>query len=58
MSALTGAVKTSGAKSLHMFVPIDVEASLKDSVAATRAIATRDRSSTLSTKSFADGVTA
>ena len=38
---LTGAVKTSGAKGLHVFVPIDDEASLEDSAAATRAIAAR-----------------
>ena len=38
---LTGAVKTSGAKGLHVFVPIDDEASLEDSAAATRAIAGR-----------------
>ena len=38
---LTGAVKTSGAKGLHVFVPIDTEASMEDSAAATRAIARR-----------------
>src|SRR5688500_4648521 len=38
---LTGAVKTSGAKGLHVFVPIDTEASLENSAAATRAIAGR-----------------
>jgi bifunctional non-homologous end joining protein LigD len=38
---LTGAVKTSGAKGLHVFVPIDTEASPEDSAAATRAIAGR-----------------
>jgi bifunctional non-homologous end joining protein LigD len=38
---LIGAVKTSGAKGLHVFVPIDAEASLEDSAAATRAIAAR-----------------
>ena len=38
---LTGAVKTSGAKGLHVFVPIDNEPSLEDSAAATRAIAAR-----------------
>jgi bifunctional non-homologous end joining protein LigD len=38
---LAGAVKTSGAKGLHVFVPIDTEASLEDSAAATRAIAAR-----------------
>src|SRR5256714_714845 len=35
------AVKTSGAKGVHVFVPIDTEASLEDSAAATRAIAAR-----------------
>jgi DNA ligase D-like protein (predicted polymerase) len=38
---LTGAVKTSGAKGLHVFVPIASHASLEDSAAATRAIAAR-----------------
>jgi len=38
---LTGAVKTSGAKGLHVFVPIDDAASFEDSAAATRAIARR-----------------
>ena len=38
---LTGAVKTSGAKGLHVFVPIDDQASLEDAAAATRAIAAR-----------------
>jgi DNA ligase D-like protein (predicted polymerase) len=38
---LTGAVKTSGAKGLHVFVPIDANASFEDSAAATRAIARR-----------------
>jgi bifunctional non-homologous end joining protein LigD len=38
---LAGAVKTSGAKGLHVFVPIDTEASMEDSAAATRAIARR-----------------
>src|SRR4051794_29790650 len=38
---LEGAVKTSGAKGVHVFVPIDTEASLEDSAAATRAIAAR-----------------
>ncbi|MGQ0608734.1 MAG: non-homologous end-joining DNA ligase [Chloroflexota bacterium] len=38
---LAGAVKTSGAKGLHVFVPIDDQASLEDSAAATRAIAVR-----------------
>jgi DNA ligase D len=38
---LEGAVKTSGAKGVHVFVPIDDHASLEDSAAATRAIAGR-----------------
>jgi DNA ligase D len=38
---LNGAVKTSGAKGLHVFVPIDDRPSLEDSAAATRAIAAR-----------------
>jgi DNA ligase D len=38
---LTGAVKTSGAKGLHIFVPVDDRLSLLDSAAATRAIAAR-----------------
>ena len=38
---LQGGVKTSGAKGVHVFVPIDERASMEDSAAATRAIATR-----------------
>ncbi len=38
---LDGAVKTSGAKGVHVFVPIDDSVSLDDSAAATRAIAAR-----------------
>jgi len=38
---LAGALKTSGAKGLHVFVPVDDKASLEDSAAATRAIAAR-----------------
>jgi bifunctional non-homologous end joining protein LigD len=38
---LEGAVKTSGAKGVHVFVPIDDHASPEDSAAATRAIAAR-----------------
>jgi DNA ligase D len=38
---LAGAVKTSGAKGVHVFVPVDDEASLEESAAATRAIAAR-----------------
>lgn len=38
---LTGAVKTSGAKGLHVFVPIDDSAAVQDVAAATRALAAR-----------------
>lgn len=38
---LEGAVKTSGAKGVHVFVPIDDQAPLADAAAATRAIAAR-----------------
>ncbi|HYL53021.1 MAG TPA: non-homologous end-joining DNA ligase [Acidimicrobiia bacterium] len=38
---LEGAVKTSGAKGVHVFVPIDTEASMEQTAAATRAIAAR-----------------
>jgi DNA ligase D len=38
---LEGAVKTSGAKGLHVFVPIDDHASMEDAAGATRAIAAR-----------------
>ena len=38
---LRGAVKTSGAKGLHVFVPVDDALPLEDSAAVTRAIATR-----------------
>lgn len=40
-SSLTGAVKTSGAKGLHVFVPIDVSTPVDDVAAATRALAAR-----------------
>ncbi len=38
---LTGAVKTSGAKGVHVFVPIDLATTIEDAAAATRAIARR-----------------
>jgi bifunctional non-homologous end joining protein LigD len=38
---LTGVVKTSGAKGLHIFVPIDDHASLEDGAAAARALSVR-----------------
>ena len=38
---LVGALKTSGAKGLHVFVPVDADAPFEDSAAATRAIAAR-----------------
>jgi bifunctional non-homologous end joining protein LigD len=38
---LEGAVKTSGAKGVHVFVPVDDQATPEDSAAATRAIAAR-----------------
>jgi DNA primase len=38
---LEGAVKTSGAKGLHVFVPLDAGTSMEDAAAATRAIASR-----------------
>jgi bifunctional non-homologous end joining protein LigD len=40
-AGLEGAVKTSGAKGVHVFVPIDDGTSPEDSAAATRAIAVR-----------------
>jgi DNA ligase D len=40
-AGLEGAVKTSGAKGVHVFVPIADDVSLDDAAAATRAIATR-----------------
>ncbi|WP_137148321.1 DNA polymerase domain-containing protein [Mycolicibacterium sp. CR10] len=40
-SGLSGAVKTSGAKGIHVFVPIDDSAPVDDVAAATRALAAR-----------------
>lgn len=40
-SGLKGAVKTSGAKGIHIFVPIDDSAPVDDVAAATRAVAAR-----------------
>jgi DNA ligase D len=40
-SGLAGAVKTSGAKGVHVFVPIDDHAPIEDVAAATRALAAR-----------------
>jgi DNA ligase D-like protein (predicted polymerase) len=37
-AGLTGALKTSGAKGLHVFVPIDPDATIEDAAAATRAL--------------------
>lgn len=38
---LVGAVKTSGAKGVHVFVPVEAEATIEDVAAATRAVAAR-----------------
>jgi bifunctional non-homologous end joining protein LigD len=40
-AGMVGAVKTSGAKGVHVFVPIEAEATIDDVAAATRAIAAR-----------------
>jgi len=40
-SGLEGAVKTSGAKGIHVFVPVDAAAPVDDVAAATRALAAR-----------------
>jgi bifunctional non-homologous end joining protein LigD len=40
-AGLTGVAKTSGAKGLHIFVPVDTSAPIDDVAAATRAIAAR-----------------
>jgi len=40
-AGLTGAVKTSGAKGVHVFVPVELTATMEEVAAATRAIAVR-----------------
>ena len=40
-SGLAGAVKTSGAKGVHIFVPVDTRATIEEVAAATRALAVR-----------------
>jgi len=40
-AGLVGAVKTSGAKGVHVFVPIEASAAIEDVAAATRALAAR-----------------
>ncbi len=40
-AGLAGAVKTSGAKGVHVFVPIDTSVPMEDAAAATRALAER-----------------
>lgn len=40
-AGLTGAVKTSGAKGLHVFVPLDDQVGIEEAAAATRALAAR-----------------
>jgi DNA ligase D len=40
-AGLIGAVKTSGAKGVHIFIPIEAQATIDDAAAATRAIAAR-----------------
>jgi bifunctional non-homologous end joining protein LigD len=40
-AGLSGAVKTSGAKGIHVFVPIEAQVTIEDAAGATRAIAAR-----------------
>jgi DNA ligase D-like protein (predicted polymerase) len=40
-AGLQGAVKTSGAKGVHVFVPIEAQATIEDAASATRALAVR-----------------
>src|SRR5689334_19637134 len=40
-AGLTGALKTSGAKGVHVFVPVDASVTMEDAAAATRALAAR-----------------
>jgi DNA ligase D len=40
-AGLEGAVKTSGAKGVHVFVPIEAQATIEDAASATRALAVR-----------------
>ena len=53
-AGLDGAVKTSGAKGVHVFVPIGGDATIEDAAAATRAIAVRAErlDSSLATTAF------
>jgi bifunctional non-homologous end joining protein LigD len=40
-AGLAGAAKTSGAKGLHIYVPLDIRVTIEDAAAATRALAAR-----------------